>query len=63
MNDDQCQALSDTIRLLINAVQEGSEKIANAIDDQYCTDNGGIEKRLEKLMDTLWDISDRHGSY
>lgn len=60
MNDDQCQALIDAIHFLTKAVEEGSEKIANVIDGQYHSDNGGIEKRLEKLIDAIYESS---GSY
>ena len=59
MNDEQCQHLLDAIKLLCNAVSNGAEQITEAIEGIYCADNGGIEKRLEVLIDTLLDIEER----
>lgn len=59
MNDEQCNVLVDALRKLTDTIQEGSERISDSIDSQYCSDNQGIERRLEKLIDAIDDAAER----
>lgn len=63
MNDEQCQIIVDALKLIASAVSFGSEKIADSIDGIYSSDNGGIERRLDALIDTMLDIEERRRLY
>jgi len=59
MNDEQCEYLAQTIKELTSTIADSSDKIVEAIDAICPASNEGIEKRLEKLLYAIEDISCR----
>lgn len=63
MNDEQCQHILDALENLSRSILRSSENIVEAIESIYTSDNGGLEKRLDALIDTIEDIGERRRFY
>jgi len=57
MTDEQCIELLDKLDCIVRAIHCAGKSISDAIDGIYCADNEGIEKRLDKLMEVLYDCA------
>lgn len=55
MNDDQCNAIIESIKCLTHSIDSLAEGIVNALDNLYSPDNGGLERRMDKLIDSIYD--------
>jgi len=59
MNDEQCQCLIDAIDRLTDSVSRASELVGEAIDGLYIIDIESLEKRLDRLIEAIYDAAER----
>ena len=59
MNDDQCEVLVKAIDSLNTAIYHLAGVVVTAIENIPVASTGGLEKRLEKLIDAVDDLADR----